>query len=294
MKQFIFINICCLSITSLFAQRDMTPNKRSKAFGARDFRELRNYGFQFSLGPTYLLTKSKNETFRQTDTTTLRPYDYTFDPKGLIGVFGEFGMAHFPIEPKLKIAGKRIISYLDWGVGFKLLRGYEKTTITNYFANGDYMNGTIGEGKFYNGYAYGRITLHRNFHFGKTFFLDNGLGLNVDYKVIGDKYQNYQEARLVPTQKYQDNLMAQLHYDLGFGFKLKRGSYLIPGIQLPIMGFYEWNKGNPRLFWFSSQYRPMLIKVKYIWLLEKKKKKNGCSQGSEEDRKRNDQYMQGN
>ena len=293
MKQFKLLIILLLTFSSLNAQRDLTPNRRNKAFGSRDFRELRNYGFQFSLGPTYLLTKSKNETYRQTDTTTLRPYEYTFDPKGLIGVFGEFGMAHFPIEPKLKIAGKRIISYVDWGVGFKLLRGYEKTTITQFYANGDYLNGSVSESKFYNGYGYGRITLHRNFHFGKTFFLDNGLGLNIDYKIIGESTNN-QVAQLKNTQKFQSNLMAQMHYDLGFGFKLKRGSYLIPGIQLPIMGFYEWNKGNPRLYCFSSQYRPMLIKVKYIWLLEKKKKKNGCSQGSEEDKKRNDQYMQGN
>lgn len=294
-KILFLITLCIGCLNPLLAQRDLTPTKRKQAFGARDFRELKNHGFQVSIGPTYMLTKKTNPTF-QSD-TSIRPYNYSFDPKGLVGVFAEIGMAHYPdkvlSDVKLKLFGHRIISYYDWGLGFKYFGGTEKTTI-QYFNNaGQIMNTETGEGRFYNGYAYGRFTLHHNFYINKQFFIDNGIGVNFDYRVM-DGNRGYKDAVLPSTQYFHKAFVSQLHYDLGFGIRLKRGSYLIPGVQLPILGFYEYDKANPRLKWYSSQYRPILFKIKYIWLLEKKKSKNGCGKGSEEDKKANDQYMQGN
>ena len=296
MNKFLFLIILFIGfLNPLFSQRDLTPTKRKQAFGARDFRELKNHGFQISIGPTYMLTKKANPTYYTED--SIRPFNYSFDPKGLVGIFAEIGMAHYPDKPladvKLKLFGHRIISYYDWGLGFKYLGGTEKTSIQYLNSAGKIINTDTGEGRFYNGYAYGRFTAHHNFYINKQFFIDNGFGVNFDYRVMeGNK--GYKDAVLPTTQYFHKEFVAQLHYDLGFGIRLKRGSYLIPGVQLPILGIYEFDKANPRLKWYSSQYRPILFKIKYIWLLEKKKSKNGCGQGSEEDRKANDQYMQGN
>ena len=296
MNKFLFLIILFIGfLNPLFSQRDLTQTKRKQAFGARDFRELKNHGFQISIGPTYMLTKKANPTYYTED--SIRPFNYSFDPKGLVGIFAEIGMAHYPDKPladvKLKLFGHRIISYYDWGLGFKYLGGTEKTSIQYLNSAGKIINTDTGEGRFYNGYAYGRFTAHHNFYINKQFFVDNGFGVNFDYRVMeGNK--GYKDAVLPTTQYFHKEFVAQLHYDLGFGIRLKRGSYLIPGVQLPILGIYEFDKANPRLKWYSSQYRPILFKIKYIWLLEKKKSKNGCGQGSEEDRKANDQYMQGN
>ena len=54
--------IAVFASTLVFAQpRDLTPNKRSSAFGSRDFRDLRGVGLQIQIGPTYLMTNRKNE-----------------------------------------------------------------------------------------------------------------------------------------------------------------------------------------------------------------------------------------
>lgn len=284
---------------SLLGQRDLTPSrntKRTHAFGKVDTRNFTNYGFQVSLGPTYMLTKKAN-TIHHIDAndSNPRPIEYWHDPQGKWGGFGEFGMAHFNEKDiskvRLKLFKKRIISYYDWGIGFKYLGGKEVDTI-NYLSNtGDSLSIGTGYGDFNIGNVYGRFTFHNTMAISEKLFLDNGLGINLDYRVL-DGNKVYNGFSIPETQTFSKKFAAQLHYDFGIGIVVKRGRFLIPGIQIPIFGFYEWNHGSPKLQWYSSTYRPLLIKVKYIWKLEKKS--NGCSQGSEEDRKRNQQYMQGN
>ena len=295
---FLFL-LFLLNIVFVFGQKTLNPKKRSDAFGTSDYRDLRNYGPQISFGPTYLLTRLHNETVPTANQVPNRPSDYTIDPKGSLGGYLDIGLAHFPTKtPKILLFGKRITSYYDYGVGFKLYRGQETTNIKNHDSQGAIISETNGKGKFTNGYINGRFTFHKNIHLGKKYFIDNGLGLNVDYRVInGDKeyqkYQNFQGPTIKTNEHFHPNLVVQLHYSLGLGIRLKRGSYLIPGAQIPILGAYEFHKGNPGLRWYSSNYVPLLFTVKFIKILEKKKA-NGCSNvGSEEDKKRNKEYMQG-
>lgn len=294
---------------AVFGQRDLSPSKgssRSKIFGGpADRRELRNYGFQFSAGPAYTLTRLHNEIVR-IQSASGRPVDYVIDPSGRIGGFVEIGMAHFPMgDPKLKFIKKRFFSYYDWGLGFKYIGGKEATDITNYDPTGTVVlstqhgdgNDILGTTKgFYNGSISGRFTLHKNLYFGEKYYIDNGIGINFDYRVMNGT-KNYIGTSTVglpgvQAQHFHKPLVAQIHYDLGFGIKIRRGSYFIPGIQIPILGLAEFHKGNPSLQWYSSNYLPVYFHLKYIKLLGKKKT-SGCNTGSEEDRKRNKEYMQG-
>ena len=106
------------------------------------------------------------------------------------------------------------------------------------------------------------------------------MGVNFDYNVLAspiDGNTALHTAELfsvVAPQKYQQNFMAQLHYGLGVGIKLKRGAYLIPGARIPILAVHEWNKGRPTIKWFASDYMPLLVHVKYMFMFEKKTK--GC------------------
>jgi hypothetical protein len=266
-----------------FSQRDLAPrkgSKRSKIFGARDFRDLRNYGLQVSAGATYQFTKTLNETVRLEENG--RPMDYTIDPSGKLGVFFDVGTAHFPITaPRLTFIKKRFISYYDWGKEKSDMNYYDATG-TNVISEGH------GEGSFYNGFASGRFTIHKNIYFGEKYFMDNGLGVNLDYRVLTG-YQDYLGTKSPAPQSFSKPLVSQLHFDLGFGIRKKRGSYIIPGIQIPIVGIV----GGRKTQWYSSEYWPILFKVKYVMLFEKKKSKTSCNEGSEEDRKRNKEYMQG-
>jgi len=293
----LLIPLFLFNFSFVFGQKKLNPKKKSDAFGTTDYRDLRNYGPQISFGPTYLLTSKRNETIAFGEPT--RPSEYTIDPKGSLGGYFDFGMAHFPTKtPRILLFGKRIISYYDYGIGLKIFRGQEMTNIKNYDGSGNLLSETDGKGKFTNGYVSARFSFHKNFHIGSKYFIDNGLGMNMDYRIInGDqeyqKYQNFQGPTVKTNQQFHSNFVAQLHYSLGLGIRLKRGSYLIPGLQIPILGIYDFNKGNPGLRWYSSNYVPLLFTVKFIKILEKKKG-NGCSNvGSEEDKKRNKEYMQG-
>ena len=286
------------------AQRDLTPTKRKQAFGTRDFRNLNHYGIQFQLGPTYTITRLDKNNY----TALASPADsvtgrYTHDPNGLLGFYAEIGMAHFPKKrSKLSLWLKTVlVSYYDWGVGYKHLGGTE----TTYFDRLDPAGNVIGtdefSGKFYNGHVYGRFTLHKNINLGKTFFIDNGLGLNVDYKVVHG--QAAYVGEVFPGRRSLYNpLLVQLHYSIGFGIKLKRGSYLIPGVRTPILGYQGVSPllagngkgasnapyfGNPALQWFSSQYWPIYPHIKFIYLFEKKAK--GCPPAEINDQDRNTQ-----
>lgn len=288
--------LICISIfiqIASFAQRDLTPSKgsrRSSTFGGpQDFRSLKNYGLQVSAGATYQFTKLKNEVVKQE--IQGRPSQYILDPQGKIGVFFDIGTAHFPLgESKFKFMKKRFISYYDWGLGFKLLGGKESVEITNFDGSGNIYSTSFGEGSFYNGYAFGRVAAHKNFYFAEKYFIDNALGLNIDGRVItGSKEYLGTKSPETATQSFHKPFVTQIHYDFSFGIKKRRGSYVIPGFQLPILGII----GGTKLHWFSSDYYPVLFKVKFIMLSEKKKSKTSCNEGSEEDRKMNKEYMQG-
>jgi hypothetical protein len=304
----IFLSFLLLSVNVIaWGQRDLTPRKRKDAFGTRDFRNLRNYGIQFSFGPTYQFTNLQNTMHFIDPGDGTRPFNYVIDPKGKLGGFIEIGFAHFPerssfkTKPKKKNGDERftlfknpIISYYDYGLGFNYLGGYESTTIDYLNVENEIVNTEVGEGTFYNGYVYGRFTLHNLFYFKNSpLFLDNGLGVNFDYRLIHGSQAYSGDAHFPALEHFHKPFVAALHYNMGLGIRLKRGSYLVPGFQVPIMGFSEWhNGGNPSLEWFSSAYWPAQFKIKFIRILEKNSK-NGCFKGSKEDKKMNDEFMQG-
>ena len=284
---FFIIGLLSFVSLSVFGQRDLTHRKkvkRSDVFGGpQDVRSLKNYGIQVSAGLTYQFTRINNKTI---NVPIERPYNYVIDPKGNVGAFFDIGMAHFPMgTPKLTLLKSRFISYYDWGVGFKLLGGKESADVT-YLTDGKFSH---AEGSFYNGYVTGRATAHKNIYFGQKYYLDNGLGLNIDYRALDGKKVYSSVVQSPAIQSFHKPLVAQIHLELGLGIKKKRGTYIIPGIQLPLVGL----SGGARLDWFSSKYYPVLFKVKFIVLAEKKKSKTSCNEGSEEDRKRNKEYMQG-
>ncbi len=276
-----------------FSQRDLTPSKRGKVFGKRDFRNLRNFGLQVQLGPTYLMTNRKNELVEIPNASGHQPVAYLNDQYGKIGAFAEIGLMHFPkkrsgLSLKLKTV---LISYYDWGLGFKYFRGGELVESTSSIAN---LAPESADFKLGHGNVYGRFSIHKNIHFKKNggrdksnFFLDNSLGINVDYRIL-DQSDAYAHPASLASVNYNP-LHVQLHYGLGFGFKLKRGSYLIPGVRTPILGYQSTTGagssqtvfGKPSLHWFSSRYWPILFHIKYMFIFEKKTK--GCAPGMTND-----------
>lgn len=291
----LILGLVVLSAFSSAAQRDLTPGKRrGDVFGKADYKDYRFFGLQVTGGLTYMATRSdaKNLTYLGTDSIG-RPISYSFDPQGQVGVFVDIGMVHFPKKrSKLSLALKYIfISYYDWGLGVKLFSGSETTSYNYYNALGEPLATQSASGSFMKGYVNGRFSLHKNVYIGKRYFIDNGLGVNIDYR-FGD-VDPYGIPSTLSAQSFHSPLVAQMHYSLGFGIKLNRRSMLVPGVQLPILGIYDWRKGCAALKNYNSNYLPILFQVKFTYLFEKKVK--GCNTpGTDQDRKLNDEYLQGN
>lgn len=279
-------------VSTVEAQKTYKPKKKKKDFfgGAEDFNDYKPWGIQVQLGATYTFTRTKNELIQGLDTNNSR-FQYLHDPSGRLGIYAELGLAKFNMR-KAKTRLGRAVDYFDFGIGYKLIGGKERTEIDQLDAVGNVFSSTEGNGEFYNGYLYGRFGVHKLIYLNKTknYFFDNSLGINADYRLSGGN-QNYEGAVIPQTQKFAGDFVAQLHYGLGFGIRIKRGKYLIPGVQIPLLGIQDWNGGRPQLDWYSSRFYPAQIQIKYIQLFIKKS--NGCNTGSEEDRKRNEQFLQG-
>ena len=279
------------------AQRDLTYRKKnSKVFGgARDFSNYRPYGIQFSIGPNYTFTKMKNETISPDSTYQGQRFRYNQDPAGRAGLYAEVGMAHYPMaSPKILLFGNRLLSYVDWGLGVRIHGGKEETIVQKTDASGtNVISEETGKGEFYNINGSARFAAHFNYYFPNNIhFIDNGLGVNGNYRSLArdSLNQSYNGIHFPETQRFNNNLDVLLHYDIAFGWKMRRGYYIMVGPQIPILGLYEWKGGSPKIDWFSSKYYPVTLKVKFIWLF--KQKSNGCNTGSDEDKKREKEYQQ--
>ena len=293
MKNALLVLVSLLVLSGLEAQTPYKAKKRKKDYFGKvespNDGKVRPIGIQVQLGLTHTFTRSKNETYTSTDTAGR--YTFVQDPSGRPGFFAEIGLVHFNVkDPVFKFG--RIIDYIDYGIGFKLLTGRESTTINYQDVTGAVIGSATGRGEFSNGYLYARFGVHKLQYINKTknYFIDHSLGLNADYMLTGGE-KNYQAPYIAANQYFAKPFVMQLHYDIGFGIRIKKGTYLIPGVQLPFLGIQEWNKGNPSLRWYSSKYYPALFHVKFIKLFPAKKGK-GCYEGDPADKKLNEQYLQ--
>lgn len=300
------LRIILIVFTGLFvlnqasAQKTFENKKRKSDFFGKQKQpkdknkddKVRPFGLQVQIGPTYSFAKpdSKNETI-QAGSDSVGNYQYTHDPKGRVGVFGEIGFVHFNMNSANYSFG-RIYDYIDYGVGVKILGARESTLLEKVTPGGTLLESARGEGKTMNGNVFVRFGIHKLQYLNKTknIFLDHSLGLNGDFRVFGGSIA-YSSPVIGSTQQFSKEFTMNLHYSIGFGIRLAKGKYLVPGIQLPLLGFFDGYGVTPRYHWFSSQYYPVLFSIKYIHLFPAKK--NGtCWTGDPADRKRNEQYMQ--
>ena len=275
--------------------------EKSKKKG-NDYLQVRNHGYQFSLGPTYSFVNDPlkgDYLLNQVDRI-----DYTITPEAKVGFYAEFGLAHFPKwkGTPIKALGKsRIMDYFDWGIGYRQIRGLESTLIeTQNSISG--ITTTENEGRLSTGYLYGSIRAHSLIYFGKKVvvkvrkhFLDQSLGLNFDYNLSRgpmtyDNFTAYQAPQL-----FQPNLakgMLQLNYQIGIGIRLNKAWILIPGVSIPVVTMYPWEGFNANIHWYSSTYWPFQAQFKVIKLFEAEPKCGIYS--TPEDRDMEKQYRMDN
>lgn len=281
-----------LGQNNLYSQRKYQPKTKKKQFYGNQRLQKplfhwvtgdhSRHGLQLSFGPNYTFTSAKpnHEQIPIGDST----FNYSHDPKGRLGGFVELGMVHITKRPR------KLIHYYDWGIAYKHIGGREITNIDIYDDRDTLVESLSGDGEFYNGHISGRFSVHSVFQINPVTFLDNALGVNLDYSFLG-RNKDYNGAFMPETQDFEGNIQGQIHYDFGFGFKVRSGLFLIPGVQLPILTAYEWRNGNPSLHWFSSKYYPAHFKLKVVWLFKRDPDRCPPVETNEQDKKRNEEFM---
>ena len=94
----------------------------------------------------------------------------------------------------------------------------------------------------------------------------NGLGLNLDYHIIKSRGETPQ----VPNNdNYTDgpaDLLGELHYFFGMGFKTKGRLIIMPMIETPILALLPFNHIKSTHPYNNTRHRPFLIRVRFMFL----------------------------
>ena len=249
-----------------------------KSAKGNDYIVVVNDGIQFSIGASYLMPSA--EIKGENDLLTGNRESYSIIPQGKIGYAAELGFAHFPKwkgTPIKFLRKSRILDYFDWGLGYKVFSGKEKTSLSIFDGDGVTISSNDGIGAFRLGMFSARISAHSLIYFGKKkidkarkHFIDNAFGLNFEYRPnSADTIYNQSFTNYVMPQKFQAPYNLQFHYSLGIGIRFNRAWMMIPTIEVPLVGVHEWNGLNAKWNWFSSQYWPVLFKLKFVKLFER-------------------------
>tara|TARA_B110000902_G_scaffold44797_2_gene50196 strand:- start:1025 stop:1786 length:762 start_codon:yes stop_codon:yes gene_type:complete len=166
--------------------------------------------------------------------------------------------------------GGNIFNYLDYGFSYKKLSGSE----------------TIDESKsiFKQRFLGGSFNLNNIWQISDKKFIQTSLGSDIDFKL-------FEEGTPLPNNT--DRLTIAFHLKVGYGFKVKKTLFVIPTMESPFLTLKKWEQGKSTYGIFNSRYRPLIFKVRFIWL--KKLGKGKCPEAltSPEDKARYERnYMQ--
>lgn len=217
--------------------------------------QARRIGFYLAPGFTYTLPRfkdSEEEVFRSGDTS----YVATYDPNGRLGLYAEGGISWYTRDPV-------IVDYLDLGIAYKNLRGRE--LVQGRYTIADTAAELAGEGEF----AERLLTVHFNANkFIPTWryqFVQLSLGANADYR-LGSAYTHTADSAL-NAHTFPPDLWGQVHFKVGYGFKLTGRLFVIPSIETPVFSVVPEDDGRwGQLQWFSSNYRPLIFSVRFLFL----------------------------
>jgi hypothetical protein len=256
-----------LSLSVLFATAQESKRKRNQR-NSRKNEELVDFsgryrlkGWHFAPGVDYTLTRFKNEEETLIDRNDTL-YNATFDPNGKFGLYFEVGRYHL-------FKYGVLFNYMDYSLAYKAIKGTESYTGTMMTeSTSSILANTSGDADFKHKYLLGNINFNNIIPLGSYSFLQNSLGFNIDFR-FSDKRNNHTNT-FGQTQADPSRLLAQLHYKIGFGYKLNEKIFLIPSLETPILNIFQWDKFKSTDPMFSSRYRPIIFTLRIAWLSKSK------------------------
>ncbi|GAB4248623.1 MAG: hypothetical protein Kow0079_00860 [Vicingaceae bacterium] len=186
--------------------------------------------------------------------------DYTAKGRGKIGLMLEVGL--------FRMNKKRVINYFDFGLSYKWLRGKELYETSLYDSLNNKVFTLESENKFSDHLISGNINIGNHVWVNYNKFFLNGIGLNGDFFMIPSR-----KSELAPLEphKFPETIVAQLHYFFGIGFKVKERLIIMPMVETPIFAIYPFNHIVSTHDYFNTRYRPILLKVRFMFLKNQSK-----------------------
>lgn len=191
-------------------------------------------------------------------------YDVAYKGSGKLGIGIEIGRFHV-------IDASRLISYVEVSAGLKSLRGVETFDAVLEDPTRETPFVQSGEGTFSLQYATLSATAHNIKQLSDFTFIQNSLGLNGDYKFAENVY--YNDRGLPIDLMDAPGFLFQMHYRLGFGFKVAQRFIIIPSLETPIITIHEFDDMNSRLEVFNSRYRPLILRCTIMMFDNKAQRK---------------------
>lgn len=251
----LFLFACSLSSK---AQYKRYGGKKKPQKMAPFVQALENNGWFISPGitltPKLNFFKYDPELFITDNGTTYEAKDLKQQMK--VGAYLEVGRYRL-------LSTRKLISYIDYGLAYKMLRAGQTYDI---HSSGLLNDTTSYSQKFTNHNISGFFNANNVLAINRNIFFQNTLGVNVDY-ALSQKVETDDATPFIGT--YQDEtsrLKAQLHYKFGVGFRIGEMLYAIPSIEIPLLTGWKWEGGRSTFGAWNSRYRPMIISVRFAWL----------------------------
>ncbi|MCO6498941.1 MAG: hypothetical protein J5I47_01005 [Vicingus serpentipes] len=251
----IFLIISCLIAVSAFSQT-YKPKKGGGLYSTG--KDQIDKGWYFGLGATYMLGYNNEKSDVTYNDTLSNTYNnkYIGDPKGKFGLFAEVGL--------FRMNDRKVINYMDYGLAYKWFRGGENYT-NEFYQNNTLLTTTTAEGSYGDHLVSGHFNLGHRYDNSEKTFIVNGLGLNLDYAIIKGRTP----TPAIPEIDFKDgpnDILGELHYFFGMGFKTKGRLIIMPIIETPILALYPFNHIVSTHPYFNTRARPIILRVRFMFL----------------------------
>jgi hypothetical protein len=220
--------------------------------------EYQPRGWFFAPGATWMWpSSSERQNTRISNAQEQGDTLYTgeFGASGRPGIYAEFGRHKF-------IRNYYVISHLDYGAHFKMLRGTED--FRGRVLSGTALTETENRGRFSESFAGLFFNVSNILQLSNTSWLHNTVGANAEYRVISRR--SYEGLSTGMPHVFPDAFQGQLHYKIGFGWKADPGLYVLTSLETPILNVYPFYDGKSTLPYFSTRYRPLILSVRIMFL----------------------------
>jgi hypothetical protein len=258
MSKFLATLLICMPLLLVAQNRSRMNRDVFPAYGNYERR-----GWLISPSLTYMAPPFKQSTER------IFPgggdvYDITYQGRGKLGLGFEVGRFHV-------IDASKLISYVDMHVGIKSFRGVETFEATLYDPTIETPNVLAGEGTYSLQYATLSASASNIKQLSDFSFIQNSIGLNADYRFAENIYYN---NRGLPIDLIEaPGLLFQMHYRLGFGYKVAQRFIIIPSIETPILTIHEFDDMHSGIQVFNTRYRPLILRCTIMMFDNKAQRK---------------------